>query len=110
MASLPNCQGWLSVDSDNHEAALLAYATAANIWKLAFLQEEATDPDEVVPQLIAKSNGNPVVSFPYHRGGRHVEPLQAAGLFTCPAVLGVYKLQSNASNLRPCQACSFCLP
>jgi len=110
MASLPNCQGWLSVDSDNHEAALLAYAQASNIWKLAFLQEEAADPDEVVPQLIAKSNGNPVVSFPYHRGGRHVEPVQTAGLFTCPAVLGVYKLQSNANSLRPCQACSFCLP
>lgn len=110
LASLPNCQGWLSADTENYEDALLAYAQAPTIWKLAFLQEDTTNSEAVVSQLLAKAEGKSVVSFPYHRGGRHVEPLQAAGLFTCPAVVGVYKLQSNASNLRPCQACSFCLP
>ena len=110
LASLPNCQGWLSVDSDNYEAGILAYAKGASVWKLALLQEEPEYMEELLPDLVSAARPKHVVSFPYHRGGRHVEPIQDAGLFTCPAVLGVYKLESSASKLRPCQACSFCLP
>lgn len=111
LVSLPNCQGWLSVDSENYEAALLAYAQKPDVWKLAFMQE---DPEElnqaILPALSGATNGKDIVSFPVHRGGHHVEPLQHPGLFVCPAVVGVYKLQPDAGKLRPCQACSFCLP
>jgi len=108
---LPNCQGWLSIDSENYSAALLAYAQHPGIWKLAFLQEEQDELDEgLLPQLAAVAKPREIVSFPFHRGGYHAEPVQQAGVFTCPAVLGVYKLEANASKMRPCQTCSFCLP
>ncbi len=109
LASLHNCQGWLSVDSANFEAALLAYAQEPGVWKLALLQEERSKIDDLLPNLMNAARPKELVSFPVHRGGRHVEPVSEAG-YTCPAVLGVYKLESNAAKLRPCQACSFCLP
>ncbi|HEY9786352.1 MAG TPA: hypothetical protein V6D17_13175 [Candidatus Obscuribacterales bacterium] len=111
LASLPNCQGWLSIDSENYSAGLLAYAQHPEVWKLAFLQEDQESLDkDLLPQVAAAGKSKDIVSFPYHRGGYHVEPIHQSGVFTCPAVLGVYKLEANASNVRPCQACSFCLP
>jgi hypothetical protein len=110
LASLPNCQGWLSVDTENYEAGLLAYAQGRGVWNLALLQEEEENIEEMLPELTAKAGAKKIVSFPFHRGGYHVKPVQNAALFTCPAVVGVYKLEPNPSQLRPCQACSFCLP
>ncbi|HNB15023.1 MAG TPA: hypothetical protein PLC15_06560 [Candidatus Obscuribacter sp.] len=110
LAALPNCQGWLSVDAENYEAGLLAYAQAPGVWKLALLQQERTQMEEILPDLVEVAKTKELVSFPVHHGGRHVEPVVAANLYTCPAVLGVYKLESSAAKLRPCQACSFCLP
>jgi len=111
LASLPNCQGWLSIDSENLSDGMLAYCKHPGIWKLAFLQEEPERLDvTILPALAATGNPGDVVSFPYHRGGYHAEPVQQPGVYTCPAVVGVYKLQANASKVRPCQACNFCLP
>lgn len=111
LASLANCQGWISIDSENFAAGIIAYAQAPGVWKLALLQEERDALDEqLLPELAAVAQAKNVVSFPFHRGGYHVEPVADAGLFTCPAVVGVYKLQPNASKVRPCQACSYCLP
>lgn len=111
LAALSNCQGWLSVDSENFSDGVIAYAQCPGIWKLAFLQEDLGALDEtLLPQLAAASNPGEVVSFPYHRGGYHAQPVQQSGVYTCPAVVGVYKLETNTGKLRPCQACSFCLP
>lgn len=92
LASLENCRGWLSIDSENFEPGLLAYAQQPDVWELALLQEDE------------------VVSFPVHRGRYHAQPVKHRSLFTCPAVLGIYKLESNVRKPRPCQSCSFCLP
>ncbi|HEY9786943.1 MAG TPA: hypothetical protein V6D17_16245 [Candidatus Obscuribacterales bacterium] len=111
LASLANCQGWLSIDSENFAAGLRAYAQHSGVWKLAFLQEEPDNLDEeLLPALAGAANPKEIVSFPFHRGGYHAEPIHQPGVFTCPAVLGVYKLEANASKMRPCQTCSFCLP
>lgn len=111
LASLPNCQGWLSIDSENYSAGLLVFAQCPGVWKLAFLQEDLKQLDEtLLPSLAAAAEPGHIVSFPYHRGGYHTEPAQQFGVYTCPAVVGVYKLEANAGKLRPCQACSFCLP
>lgn len=110
LASLPNCQGWLSVDSENFEQGLLAYAQEPGVWKLALLQEEEAAMEELLPKLTGEARPKEVVSFPFHRGGHHVDPVQDPKLFTCPAVIGVHKLEPNAREMRPCQICSFCLP
>jgi hypothetical protein len=64
---------------------------------------------ELIRELKLTAPGD-VVSFPYHRGGHHVEPIVQTPLFVCPAVTGAHKLQSDARKLRPCPACRFCLP
>ena len=110
LASLANCQGWLSIDSENYAAGLLAYAQKPGIWKLAVLQEEPDQLNEDLLSGLTPVANKDIVSFPYHRGGYHAAPVQQPGVLTCPAVLGVYRLESNARKLRPCQACSFCLP
>lgn len=111
LAALPNCQGWLSIDSDNFESGLMAYSKKPGTWKLALLQEDYADLNgELLPELEQQALPKDVVSFPVHRGGRHVKPIEHTSLFTCPAVIGIYKLESNARKLRPCQACTFCLP
>jgi len=109
LAALPNCQGWLSADSQNYMQALKAYCFAPQVWKVALMQESLEDMPEAAIEAV-KSNvpdGN-VVNFPCHRAGRHVRPVD--GLFACPQVLGVYPLQPKSEELRPCQICSFCLP
>ncbi len=110
LASLANCQGWLSIDSQNYEKGLLAYAQHPGIWKLALLQEAPEKLDNVLPKLSIQAKPREVVSFPVHRGRHHVDPIHRPELFVCPAVLGVFKLVSSASQPRPCQSCQFCLP
>lgn len=111
LASAANCKGWLSIDSDNFAAGLLAYAQHPGVWQLALLQEKHEQLDaELLPSLGGLPQEKPVVSFPIHRSGRHAEPIQHPALFTCPAVVGVHKLQPDAQKLRPCQSCTFCLP
>ncbi|MBP9811291.1 hypothetical protein KBF38_23495 [bacterium] len=110
LAALPNCQGWLSVDSENFSQAILAKCnTPVGVWKLALMQDKDLLP-EVLVSLKESAPLGEVVHFPVHRGGHHVEPIRDKVLTTCPAVTGVYKLQSNAALARPCQICSFCLP
>lgn len=111
LASAANCKGWLSIDSDNFASGLLAYAQRPGAWQVALLQETKEQIDaQLLPAIDKLVQARAVVSFPIHRGGHHVEPIQHPALFTCPAVLGVHKLQADAQKLRPCQSCTFCLP
>lgn len=111
LASQANCKGWLSIDSDNFASGLLAYARCPGAWQLALLQEAEDQLDEqLLPAINKLPLSREVVSFPVHRGGHHAEPIQHPCLFTCPAVIGVHKLQPDAQKLRPCQSCTFCLP
>ncbi|MFA6213285.1 MAG: hypothetical protein WCT03_18605 [Candidatus Obscuribacterales bacterium] len=110
LAALPNCQGWLSVDSENFSKAMLAKCnTPVGVWKLALMQDKDLVPEVIVSLKQSASLGE-IVHFPVHRGGRHVEPIRDKVLTTCPAVTGAYKLQNNSALARPCQICSFCLP
>lgn len=110
LASLPNCQGWLSVDSENFEEAILALCKApAGVWKLALLQDSDLQA-EVIPALESLEAEVDIVHFPYHRGGRHVEPVRHSLLTPCPAVVGGLALNPQKNSVRPCQACTFCLP
>lgn len=106
-----NCKGWLSIDSENFHSGLIAYAKGQGAWNLALMQEDEgrLDPD-LLPALSGEELHNQVVSFPIHRGGRHAKPIQHDSLVTCPAVVGTYRLEPEARNTRPCQACAFCLP
>ena len=64
LADLPNCQGWLSIDSDNFEKGILAKCSAPpGVWKLALLQDKELSAD-VVPAIAAVATGGDVVSFP----------------------------------------------
>lgn len=110
LAALSNCQGWLSIDSDNYREGIFAKCMApASVWNLALLQDKDLDV-EVVPALQDLDEPQQVVSFPYHRGGRHVEPIRANALTLCPAVVGGLTLKTSKEVLRPCQSCTFCLP
>lgn len=110
LAALPNCQGWLSADTENYERAVLAYVTAPQVWKLSILQE-AVDrlPEEFYPDILRAVSSDRLVNFPYHVSGRHVAPAPEERLVHCPQVLGPYPLNAG-SGLKPCQACSYCLP
>ena len=110
LAALPNCQGWLSADSDNYMQALAAYRSAPDIWKLSFLQGEpaAALPLALLAAIKKTVPEGRLVTFPYHRAGWHVEPVE--DLFVCPQVLGLYPLAAGAEALKPCQQCMFCLP
>ena len=111
LASQANCKGWLSIDSENFESGLLAYAQGRGAWQLALLQEAQEDLDtDLLPAIEELGRARAVVSFPLHRAGHHAEPIHHPALFTCPAVIGVHKLQPDAQKLRPCQSCTFCLP
>ena len=112
LAALPNCRGFLSVDTENYEAGVKAVAQGGGVWKLAMLQQKEEEIGEMLGELVGRdgSGAGEILSFPYHRGRYHVEPVAHPDIFTCPAVTGEYKLESSASKLRPCQACSYCLP
>lgn len=107
LASQPNCQGWLSADQDNYRAAIAAYRCNPEIWKLALLQNRDLPP-HVAAEIKKQIPTQALINFPYHHGGYHVQPLKS--IKTCPAVLGTYKLSTNANTLRPCQHCTYCLP
>ena len=112
LASHPNCQGFLSIDSENFEQGLLAFAQYPGIWKLALMQqeEEQLSPD-LLPAIQKQVASGQIISFPYHRGGRHVLPLRAEPLTLCPQITTkAYPLQPSPSQIKPCQACSLCLP
>lgn len=110
LSSLPNCQGWLSVDSENFEEAILALCkTPAAVWKLALLQDSDLH-SEIIPAFESLEAQVDIVNFPYHRGGRHIEPVRHSLLTACPAVVGSLALQPQKDFIRPCQACAFCLP
>lgn len=112
LAALKNCQGWLSLDTENFEAAILAKCQApAGIWKLALLQDDSAEiKTAIIPALKIGATTGQVVSFPYHRSGRHSEPVKLNPLTICPAVTGKYPLQTDQNAPRPCQSCTFCLP
>lgn len=109
LASLPNCQGWLSVDSENFEEAILALCKAPAVWKLALLQDSDLRA-EIIPAFESLEAEVDIVNFPYHRGGRHVAPVRHSLLTPCPAVVGGLALQPQKDSIRPCQTCAFCLP
>ncbi|MBX9569244.1 MAG: hypothetical protein K2X77_10135 [Candidatus Obscuribacterales bacterium] len=111
LASLPNCKGFISIDKDNHQAAIDAYLSKPSVWNLAILQDEA---EHLPPEMIRKFQEHGIsanaICFPKHRAGRHVAPVDLAGLTICPQVLGALPLESNPQELKPCQICRFCLP
>ncbi len=110
LAALPNCRGWLSVDSENFEQAILAKCNIeSSIWNFAMLQDPEMH-DEVLSSLKIVETSAKIINFPYHRGGRHVQPLRDSILINCPAVVGGLNLQSSKDVVRPCQSCSMCLP
>ena len=81
LASQPNCQAFLSIDSENFEQGLRAFAKYPGIWKLALLQqdEEELSP-ELLPALQEQVQPGQIISFPYHRAGYHVTPIEAEPL------------------------------
>jgi hypothetical protein len=110
LAALPNCQGFLSADSENYELAILSLCKGgSNVWKLALLQDKALDVN-VLPAFEAMQKDVDIVSFPHHRNGRHAEPVRHGLLTLCPAATGSLALKSQKDLLRPCQTCAFCLP
>lgn len=100
LAALTNCQGWLSVDSENYGLAVFAKCKAPSVWMLALLQDKDLNTG-VLPALTQSSKRGGIVNFPYHRGGYHVTPLRDRSVTVCPAVTGSYKLESNRNEPRP---------
>jgi hypothetical protein len=110
MVALPNCQGWISVDSENYQQGLSVYEANPG-WKLAILQQAPhAMPLEMLPAITQAVPFGDIVSFPYHHGGRHVEPILDEGIVLCPQVMGVYPLETSKHLPKPCQLCRFCLP
>lgn len=112
LATETNCQGFLSIDTDNFERGLLAYAAYPGIWKLALMQQDEQDmsPD-LIPALQSHVQSGQLISFPYHRSGHHVQPLKVEPLTHCPQITtNAFPLQTNRSLPKPCQACALCLP
>lgn len=112
LVSQPNCRGFLSIDTDNFEAGLRAFAAYPGVWKLALLQEEESKlPAELLPAIKKAARQGDVISFPYHRGGFHVRPILAEPLVLCPQITTkALPLQTSPQALKPCQSCAFCLP
>lgn len=113
LARQPNCQGFLSIDNDNFNQGIKAFAQYAGVWKLALLQlaEDDLAPD-LLPALAQKLKPGQTINFPLHRSGRHVAPISADSLLLhCPQVVSkAFPLQTNKSMPKPCQSCSICLP
>ncbi len=112
LASQSNCQGFLSIDNDNFEQGLLAFSSYPGVWKLALMQvEEEKLPLNLLPSVRDMVSPGQIINFPYHRAGKHVQPLKAEPLTNCPQITtSAYPLQTNRSELKPCQSCSLCLP
>ena len=111
LASQPNCQGFLSLDTENFEQGLEAYARYPGVWKLALLQQEQSELATDLMPALKQVRGGQIINFPYHRAGYHVEPIKARVLTHCPQITtDAYPLQRSRSALKPCQACTLCLP
>lgn len=112
LASLSNCNGLLSIDSENFEQGLLAYARYPGIWKLALLQQdEAQLHPELLPAVKKSVSQGQVISFPFHRGSHHVKPVIAEPLTVCPQITtDAFPLQHSRYQAKPCQSCQICLP
>jgi len=112
IASEDNCQGFLSIDSENFQQGLFAFASYPGVWKLALMQQDAREiSPELVPALQATARPGQVINFPYHRAGRHVEPLKLEPLVQCPQITSAaFPLTTSSSLHKPCQACALCLP
>ncbi len=112
LASLPNCSGLLSIDSENFEQGLLVFAKYPGVFKLALLQEheQKLDP-ELLPAIERQVVAGQIINFPYHHGGKHVPALSVEGLTNCPQITGsALPLQTARHLPKPCQTCAFCLP
>ncbi|MBY0552042.1 MAG: hypothetical protein K2W95_32460 [Candidatus Obscuribacterales bacterium] len=112
LASLPNCSGLLSIDSENFDSGLLAFARHSGVFKLALLQEKQADLDpELLPAVARQVKQGQIINFPYHHGGRHVKPLLDSPLTNCPQITSeALPLVTNKYMPKPCQSCAFCLP
>lgn len=113
LARQANCRGFLSIDNDNFEQGLKAFAKYPGVWKLALLQlDERELAPELLPALKDKLKPGQIINFPLHRAGRHVDPIKAEPLLThCPQIVTrAFPLQTDKSVLKPCQSCSICLP
>lgn len=112
LASQSNCQGFLSIDDENFEQGLHAFAAYPGVWKLALMQQDEDDisPD-LLPAIQKQVKPGQIINFPYHRAGRHVAPLKADPLTHCPQIVtNAFPLETNRSKPKPCQSCSLCLP
>lgn len=112
LANEPNCQAFLSIDNDNFQQGLHAFAAYPGLWKLALMQQ---DEDELSPDLIPaiqeQVKPGEIISFPYHRSGRHAEPIKVDPLTHCPQITTTaFPLQTDRFLPKPCQSCSLCLP
>ncbi len=111
LAEKKNCRGWLSLDKDNYELGIKRFCQSSDNWQIAILQdEEEVMPQDMLPMVSAEVKPWQAVLFPRHRGGRHVQPIEAENLNICPQVLGAFPLENRANMPKPCQQCSFCLP
>jgi hypothetical protein len=112
LAGQANCQGFLSIDNDNFDQGLLAFSSYPGVWKLALMQQEQDQlPVELIPAIRDQVKHGEIINFPYHRAGKHVQPLKVEPLTNCPQITtSAYPLQTNRSELKPCQSCSLCLP
>ncbi len=112
LASQPNCQGFLSIDNDNFEQGLLAFAAYPGVWKLALMQvEQDLLSAELIPAIQERVKHGEIINFPYHRAGRHVKPLKLEPLTNCPQITtNAYPLETSRLLPKPCQSCSLCLP
>jgi hypothetical protein len=111
-ASLPNVQGWLSIDSDNFKLGIERYASSRRgIWKVALMQPHPEQASAVLIDAIRKAvPPSDLMIFPEHRAGHHVPPIHIGSAPVCPQVLGALPLQKEAGMPRPCQTCRLCLP
>lgn len=112
LAAMPNCSGLLSIDRDNFNEGLLAFARYPGIWKLALLQEpESKLPPDLIPAIQAQLDLGQIINFPYHYGPHRTKPLQVAPLTQCPQVTTkTLPLQTDRHLPKPCQICTLCLP
>jgi hypothetical protein len=97
LASEPNCQG---------------FSSYPGVWKLALMQQEQDQMSpELLPAVRDRVKAGEIINFPYHRAGKHVQPLKVEPLTNCPQITtSAYPLQTNRALPKPCQSCSLCLP
>lgn len=111
LASLPNVQGWLSIDIDNFELGIQRYNSASEIWKVAFMQPHPDKANAVLLNTILTATPPAdLMIFPEHRAGHHVPPVRIGSAPVCPQVLGALPLETDPHRPKPCQSCRLCLP